>query len=257
MDKIDYYIDKFSKEGRDSYLFRRYEFKFSNLYRGRPFGKNSLEEVKKELYHVDKMWSPPPSCKVAKGRCNRENESVLYLSSYISSIPKELGAEENDLIAVAKYKMKDVIKNISLLGFDEIYKNAESDFKKIIENHYKDIPFKAILLDNKYSMDFIKKRDSNLKYDIYDKTIALTELSFLKSTCLIYPSVAVGYKSFNLVLKPEEVKSILKPVGINICLIVGENFDDRANLKSLSYAEIDDFGCVKWIDKEEDFCFYK
>jgi len=257
MKKIDFWKDYFLNQYGDDYQFMTYKFNFNYLYRGRPFGKLGLTEVQNELEHTKSIWSPPPK-KCSKQRCSNKGENKLYLSSHISSIPLELECDKNDLIAIVKYKQLDFFQPLSIVGLKDLLRlPSDGDFALSLSKHHEGKSDKVIRIDSILSNIFkSKKREDG--FDIYDPTIALTHLYLRKSIGLIYPSVAAGYKSFNIVLKPQKVKTILKPIEVGIYEVMEINSNDYAVFKKLSKGLISENGHIKWYKEIDDIiCQYE
>lgn len=249
--KIKFYERHFAKIYGPIYKYTHYRFNFESLFRGRHIKDKTLSEVKREITHTDNIWSPKKeSC--SKQRCSDKNESLLYLSSHISSIPIELELKKNDLVAIVRYEPSRYLESLAIVGKDELIKiPSEGNFTELIRNHNINKTKEIVKADKLFS-DIFKCKRHHFSFDIYDLTIALSHLFLLKDTSigLIYPSVASGYKSFNLALKPELVKEILNPIDIGIYLVEDNNSTDYAEFVKLSFGEIFSEGNIKWIDIE-------
>ncbi len=241
----------FEKQYGSDYKFMTYEFNFNFLYRGRTFKERKISEVQNKLEHTKRIWSPPRK-ECSKQRCSDKFENKLYLSSHISSIPLELECNESDLIALVKYKQLYSFQPLSVVGLNDLIRlPIEGDFTEKLSHHHDRKSDKIIRIDSILSNIFkSRKRQDGL--DIYDLTIALTHLYLRKTIGLIYPSVAAGYKSFNIVLKQQLVKTMLKPVEIGIYRVVDINSNEYAEFRRLSIGEIFENGQIKWRKETND-----
>lgn len=251
MDKIQDWKNYLSQKYAN-YKYWTYHFKFEKLFRGRPMGNKSLEEVKNEIQNVKHMWCPPKS-KCIKQRCNIKGQPMLYLSSTISTIPLEIGSSNNDLISIIEYQHKKEISPISIVGWNDLMQIKYADVSKIIYNHFDNASNEIVNIDTKLSTLFKIPQRGNNKFDVYNITIALTQLYLSqKSIGLMYPSVADGYKSFNLVLQPQKVKNLLIPKKIGIYKIIEVGSPEFSKLKKISYGNILNGGNIKWANSISD-----
>jgi hypothetical protein len=245
MDKIQiwkhYFLKKFP-----NYSYYSYHFKFEKLFRGRPFGSASVNEVENKIQHVKHMWCPPKS-RCTRQRCNIKGQPMLYLSSTISTIPLEVGSKRNDLISIIEYQHKKEISPISIVGWNDLMQITYADVSKIIYNHFINASNEIVDIDTKISNIFKSPQGESNKFDIYNITIALTQLYLSqKSIGLMYPSVADGCQSFNLALKPQKVKDILIPKRIGIYKTIEIGSSNFSKLEKISSGIILKEGTIKW-----------
>lgn len=253
IDKVTYWKNYFLESYGTDFNYMTYQVRFDNLYRGRSFENGSLKKVQKTIKKTINMWCPP-KCKCSKQRCNLKGDPLLYVSSHISSIPLELNCRRDNLLVIISYRQSDYLSPLAIIGWEELMKIPDG-ISELIKNHFKNKSKKVIEIDKKISKIFITHRRDPERFDIYNISIGLTNLFLKKAIGIIYPSVATNHKSFNIVLRPHLVKSILCPVDITIYKVMDLLTTESVGLQRLSIGEILTNGKIRWKEDNEQTIF--
>lgn len=202
-----------------------YRLNFGKVYRGRPFKGEKLESVMSQVSTLEDIWAPPKQYS-KKNRCNDAQESVLYVSTHISTIPYELGINSGDLFATCTFSQIHDFTFIPIVGWSQLMKITEGGLPKIIGNYFNDKSKNVQSIDAELSRLFTSSRIINEHDDLYDHTIGLTRLYFKNGgDGLMYRSVASDFKGVNLVLQPTKVEPKLKPKKCNIYRLIEKKHD--------------------------------
>lgn len=173
------------------------------------------------------LWAPPYKL-VSKGRCNAQNQSMLYCSAIPTTTFFELDVQKGDVVTIIEYKFTDEISPLKLIGWQEL-NNASRCFgslnayERIFQNHFANASEDCLLIDRFLSERFkTRKTDENKEY-LYNITNAIVKLFLYRSDDrrgwvgngtpsigLLYPSVQTDIPSINYVFKANEIKSYIK-----------------------------------------------
>lgn len=244
--KISKWKGYFEKKYGVNFLFMTYRFSFKSLYRGRCFQSSdyTLSSVKNEIQTTKDILAPPKKwCKTQ--RCNIKGQPILYLSSHISSIPKELECKHGDFLVIAKFKQNKSLYPMAILGWEKLMRVESLSLREIIKDHFSDKSIKVKEIDNKISNIFIQTTE-NATNKIYIITNAISQLFFRHNIGIVYPSVDTPDHSFNLALKPNKVKTVFSINTVNIYKCISYN-EHETKLQKVAIGRIDSKnGYVKW-----------
>jgi hypothetical protein len=214
----------FSGEMSQIFSTRTYSFNPVYLYRAR-LNFDSNGNPVDFFDNVNDLWAPPYKKVKRQGRCNMSSQSRLYCSTNPMTTLFELSPETGVEKTVIEYKCTDEIKNLAIIGANEIIA-VNDDYRHIFGNHFKGRKVETLLLDDLLSLIFRGKTQNAETFPIYNLTNAITQIFLHKQAAtspfghplpstnigLIYPSVETS-KAYgaNLVLDPLMVKKYLKP----------------------------------------------
>jgi hypothetical protein len=203
---------------------RTYSFNPVYLYRAR-LNFDSNGKAVEFFDNVKDLWAPPYKNVKKQGRCNMPRQSLLYCSTNPTTTLFELSPETDVEKTVIEYKCIDEIKNLAIIGVNEVVSVA-NDYGRIFGNHFNGRKEETILLDEMLSLIFRGKTRNTQTIPIYNLTNAITQIFLNKqprlspfgtplpptNVGLIYPSVETSQPlGANLVLDPFAVKEHLKP----------------------------------------------
>ena len=243
----NYYYQKFGS----NFQFMTYRFRFESLFRGRSFPHKDEDSILKEVSEFKHIWAPCSNM-ATKQRCNEEGNPILYITSHISTIPYELEIKKDDLFVVCEFEQLEEFVSIKILGWEKLMEQGNQEFSKIIENYFSDKPKEVITIDKKIAEIFTSPRLETGE-DIYNHSIALSKLYFQNGgDGLIYPSVADGFKSINLALIPDKVKSKLIPKNISIYKLLQINSNKSIDVKVFREGFFDKNLKISWSNPIKD-----
>lgn len=214
----------FSGEMSQIFSTRSYSFNPVYLYRAR-LNFDSNGKPIDFFNNVSDLWAPPYKKVKKQGRCNMAGQSRLYCSTNPTTTLFELSPETDVEKTVIEYKCIDEIKNLALIGANEVV-SVNDNYQRIFGNHFKGRKEETLLIDEILSFIFRGKTQNAHTFPIYNLTNAITQIFLHKQPTispfghplppsnigLIYPSVETSKPlGVNLVLDPFQAKKYLKP----------------------------------------------
>jgi hypothetical protein len=252
---ISQWKDIFSNELSYVFSTKPYGVDFKWLYRARKIDKGD------ELFdHTKKLWAPPRKKVSDTGRCNVKNQSMLYLSSHVTTVLFEIKPSETEKLLVMEYQSLGEIGPLNIIGVRDIIQINDS-FNALFKNHFENSTDESTLTDDFLSIIFKSKTQFELGYNSYNLTNAIAQI-FLhnqkgldknmpmppKSIGIIYPSVeTVKVLGANLVVNPLNAKSKLKPKKCYCYDILRKHDEHHYEIKlTHETSKIYDSGQMKW-----------
>lgn len=185
------------------------------------------------IRHVDEFWAPTPDPvliklrKIKRGRCNFENEPVLYLSTDGANCFDELSVQSDQQVYLIRYKKKPgELRLRTTYGTDW---ESTGLGNEVFDTETDGLSYKILreFLRSEFMKPTCRKCDGS--NSIYNVTASIA--AYLKSqpnvAGFIYPS-AVNVFSKNVALFPEYEKQKLELQGIRILKLVSNGADGVA-----------------------------
>jgi hypothetical protein len=225
--------------------------------------KRVLQGANKRIHEIDLLKYPPKNYVKNLGRCNFENQSIMYVSTTPFNLPFETNAELGDLVTETTWQLKNKFS----LSVVPIFKNnSEIDTTFDISSRLeKDISHlsKSFQKFMNYSMQFLADEFSKkVKQNDYVEYLFTANASnnFLFQNNLqgfqgiLYPSVPTQGTTWNLAILPDVFDANYELVEVNEGIIVttphnspGGYFEhSTAFTKSIDYEK----GKVIWESKD-------
>ena len=215
-------------------------------------GYSTFYRIRKFEYlidNVDELWAPKPEPvltklkKIKRGRCNFENEPVLYVSTDGANCFEELNVQLGQHAYLIRYK-----KQLGELRLRSAYGTDWESIglgEQIFETKTDNLSYKILceFLRSEFMKPTCRKCDgSDFVYDVTASIIAYLK-SHLNVDGFIYPS-AVNVFSNNVALFPEYEKQKLELQDVRIVKL-GSNDADGVSYETL-FNGIIDGGKVSW-----------
>jgi hypothetical protein len=191
--------------------------------------KRVLQGANKRIHEIDLLKYPPKNYVKNLGRCNFENQSIMYVSTTPFNLPFETNAELGDLVTETTWQLKNKFS----LSVVPIFKNnSEIDTTFDISSRLeKDISHlsKSFQKFMNYSMQFLADEFSKkVKQNDYVEYLFTANASnnFLFQNNLqgfqgiLYPSVPTQGTTWNLAILPDVFDANYELVEVNEGIIV-------------------------------------
>jgi len=204
----DYVINFFNKI---PFIKLKIDIPFQKLYR-LTINKRVLQGANKRIHEIDFLKYPPKNYVKNWGRCNFENQSIMYTSTTPFNLPFETNAEFGDLVTETTWQWKNKFS----LSVVPIFKNnSEIDTTFNISTRLeKDISHHSKLFQEfvHYSMQFLadefsKKVQTNYYIEYLFTANASNNFLFKNNLQgfqgILYPSVPTQGTTWNVAILPE------------------------------------------------------
>jgi len=194
--------------------------------------------------HIDELWAPPPN-KTKKGRCNFDQEPVLYVSTDPANCFAELNIQLKQQVYMICYKRK--IGSLSLRAVFGTDLKAIGLEEQIFTNENDTLSYR--ILREFLRSEFMKPtcRECSGSNFIYNMTASICSLLRAGPNVdgFVYPS-AVNSFNQNVALLPDCAKQKLELQDVRIVKLISNNADEVA-YEFLFKGILDDKKQVNWI----------
>jgi len=208
------------EQGIQGYNAKDYRIGIDRLTRARKHNKKPI------LHSVNEILAPHPKHVNNLGRFNITSESVFYCSTEPVTSLKELNPEKGDIITLLEFGLKSKLDNLLFIGHKILAQNPL--LTDILDNFYQNRNV------NQKQIEMTEIIDEIFSIHCYSQTMesykilkAYWELGkkHMVANGIIYPSFHNSLRAANLVIKPDYLHPLIKPIRFYIIKIIESRFD--------------------------------
>ncbi len=235
------------------YVGKRYKINPVKVYFYRVrVNKDHLGKRVDYFYHTDNLWCPAKKY-AKKGRCNDDNEPILYCSNHpITCVAEVKNINEGDYITLITYQAILEIQPTSFIGVDTLIEN-DNLLRDLLSDFYSDLKsdkyFRIIKsVDEIMTKEFREVVNDEKDNFNYNSTIAWRQLCFELSSanCLVYPSASSLLKTSNWAFNPDFAKKALLPIEAHRMRMCKNNSNIDFEIEIDAKSILNGYGEMTW-----------